>query len=343
MTIKVVQHILGCIAVAAISVPTSMKAAEIPPDTAFCTTRSPVSMTDEWKKQRIRYESKIEKPDLVISLGQQTHPALQDFVQEYAREKGLTIDIQQGTCGVTSRKLVNKSIDLGAFCCPPGESDRLPGLRFHTIGIAPIALVINTYNPIHSVSLTQARNIFQGEVVNWSELPQSQRMENESPPILPVVRLHCKKRPGHWRLLLDTEDKFSPRVFEVGVIPDMITEVSRSTTAIGYETLFMLDVYKDRGELKILQVDEMHPADLQHLIKGEYPIYRTYNLTTWNDGINNSAHAEDLVKRIKQHIEEHGDRYGFIPVSRLKDAGWKFDGDELVAEPDGDIPPGSHL
>jgi phosphate transport system substrate-binding protein len=293
-----------------------------------------IEMEQGWIDQPIKHDEKSGDVDLVVTLGQQTYPALKDFIADYASKHNLRISIEPGSCGVTAKKLRKKTADVGAYCCPPGNTDRLPGIVFHTIGVAPIALVTQPDNPVENLSLQEARDIFSGEIIKWSEVPSEKGMLSDL-KIQPVARLHCKKRPGHWKGLLENQDMFAPNVREVGVIPDMITNVAGNQSAIGYETLYMLDVYKEKGELKALSIDGMHPSDLDKMIDASYPIYRTYSLTSWKDS-SKAAVVAGLIDAIKQHIEAEGDSYGIVPVSKLRSANWKFRGDELVGEPDGD-------
>lgn len=292
---------------------------------------------NDFLSKEIQYNEKVGDVDVVISLGQQTYPALHQVVEDIAREQGIKIDIQKGSCGATAKKLLKKSADIATYCCPPGKTDRLPGLEFHTVAITPIALTTNSVNPVSDVSVSDARKIFQGDYVSWSEVPGFQDATDQltGKKIQPVVRLHCKKRPGHWRLLLDDQDMFSPRVQSVGTIADMIKQVSDNKTAIGYETLFMLKIHRDKGVLKILSIDGNHPDDLNKLLNAEYPLYRTYNMTTWTSENNKNEKARKLLAAIREHIEEKGEQYGFVPASKLRLAGWKFRNDELIGEPDG--------
>jgi len=291
-------------------------------------------MKQDWVDKKVTYDEKNKEADLVISLGQQTYPALHKLVEEMAEKRGINVKIEQGSCGKTAKKVKSKKIDIGAFCCPPMKGDRLPGLEFHTIGIAAIVFVTHPSNPLKNISSFEAQNIFRGEYVQWSEVPSAKKINFAGDDIQPVVRLHCKKRPGHWRHLLKNEDLMSPRLFEVGVIPDMIKQVVDNELAIGIETMYMLRAHKKEGKLKVLTIDDHHPSQETHLLNGEYPIYRTYNLTTWQGEGKNYEMAREFVQEIKEHIESHGENYGFISPSRLKKAGWKFKSDELIAEPD---------
>jgi len=320
----------------ALGLPSAALSEHSPPHgEAFSDPDYVVKMDAEWIAQKVKYDKEVGDADLVISLGQQTYPALHEYVEQYAAEKGIKIVIQQGTCGVTAKRLSNKSINMGAHCCPPGQTDRLPGLKFHTIGIGPIALVTNTENPVTNLTTDEARDIFGGEHVYWSEVPGTEGFKFLSKPIEPVVRLHCKKRPGHWKLMLGNADLFSPRAHSVGIIPDMIKQVSESKTAIGYETLFMLKVHEKKGKVKILMIDGHHPGDLNYAQQGKYPFYRTYNLTSWQNDGKQGELAEDLINNMIQYLENNSEKLGIVPATRLRLAGWKFMGDELIGEPGG--------
>ncbi len=299
--------------------------------TAFDYSNKIVAMPSAWKNKPVTYDNKIQNADLVISFGQQTHPAFNEFVLQYAKKNKLKIVIMKGSCSVSSRRLREKSVDIAAYCCPVAVNDRLPELQIHTIGIAAISLVTHLDNPVSNLTLSEARKIFQGSYSRWSELPSSHGILT-SRKIQPVVRLHCKKRPGHWRALLKNEDQFSPRLYEVGVIPDMLMQVAINPLAIGLETIYMLEVYSSKDKLKTISIDNIQPSDLNQIAKGQYPLYRTYSLTTWKNS-SDSSNALMLIREIEKHIENNSEKLGIIPIKLLKQYGWTFKGDELIAEP----------
>ena len=225
-----------------------------------------------------------------------------------------------------------KSVDIGAYCCPPSKSDRLPGLKFHSLGISPIALIVHPDNPLENVSSKQAREIFSGQTTHWPQL-KNKTTTGFQHRIKPIARLHCKIRPGHWRGLLKDEDQFSPQVFEVGVIPDMISQVSRKTGAIGWEVPLMISFHRVKGLVRMLKIDGHAATDLDYVLTGKYPLYRSYSLTTWNDKTKDNTQAMKLVRHLQQHIEKIHSEISFIPPSQLRSAGWKFHGDELIGKP----------
>lgn len=283
------------------------------------------SMPQAWQQRPIQYAKLPPGTDLAISLDQHLYPALLPLIKGYAQSHKLQIAVEEGTCGISAGALLEKEVDIAGFCCPAGETDRLPGLTYHTLGIASLALLVHPENPVSNVTLRQAQAIYMGEIGNWGVFDSSFNY-----PIETVARLHCKNRPGHWRLILDNEDLFSPTLREVSTIPDMLNVASSHRAALGYETLYMAQ-QDGAGRVKTLAIDGVKPEDSEALLAGRYPFYRNYNITTWSDPQLRKPHAAELLAYIYAHFEEVDPVYGLIPASRLRQAGWQFEGDELVA------------
>jgi hypothetical protein len=299
----------------------------------FAASSRLVEMPADWQSRPIAYDTWAARADLAVTLDQHLYPALLPSIQGHAKKQNIAIAVHEGTCGISAGMLIRKQVDIAGFCCPPGEMARLPGLRFHTLGVAGLAILVNAANPIDSITTEQARTIFQGKIYNWSELKTAAGIRLPDMPIRTIGRLHCKTRPGHWRLLLDNEDLFSPRLREVGTIQDMILHVASDRGAIGFEVLWNIDRYKQKGKVKALKIDGYSPDNPEHIVSGKYPFYRTYNITTWEGaGVRNplaSVLTEYLLKTVNSLDRIHG----IIPASALRQAGWKFKGDELTGQP----------
>jgi ABC-type phosphate transport system substrate-binding protein len=205
-------------------------------------------------------------------------------------------------------------------------------LRFHTLAIASIALLVHPDNPVDNISLEEARRIFSGEISVWSALGRGQNKRIHY-PIHVIGRLHCKLRPGHWRLLLDNDDLFSPDLLEMGTIQDMLGSVSTDPLAIGYETLWMMQHHKRARDAKPLSLDGIRPDDRVALASGRYPLYRVYNITTW-EGAAAKPLAQELVRYLQERMDQLDTMFAMVPASQLRRHGWKFIEDELVDEPD---------
>lgn len=301
---------------------------------SFTDPSQTVDMPEEWIKKPVRYDASAGKADLVITLDQHLYPAFLPLIQAYEKQNNMNIFVNEGTCGISAGMLSRKEADIGGFCCPPAFTDRLPGLLFHTVGISALALFVHPDNPIDNITIDQARQIFTGEIYRWSELESSEGKKGPNLPIQPVGRLHCKLRPGHWRLLLDNQDLFSTTLQEVGAIPDMIAKVASNKRAIGYEVLWNRLRYKDRGSVKVLNIDGYSPDMQPYLVSGKFPLYRVYNLSTWEGNGAASTRARKLVEYIIEQSEHLSEEHNIVPVSRLRQAGWKFKGNELIGEPE---------
>ncbi len=291
-----------------------------------------IEMTPEWERQPIKYGPSTGNADIVVTLDQHLYPALLPLIQKYAKENDLNIIANKGTCGISAGMLSAKTADIGGFCCPPGRTDRLPGLQFHTMGISPISLIVHPDNPIKDISIEDARKIFEGEMSNWSEIKSSNGKYEPGTTIQPVGRLHCKLRPGHWQLLLDSQDLFSMNLQEVGAIPDMVSKVASNKVAIGHVKTWIIKHYSDRGTVKSLNINGASPYNQEDIISGRYPLYASYYLTTWEGKNVENPKAKRLIAYLLKQSDTFEKQYHIIPASRLKKAGWKFKGNELIGE-----------
>lgn len=288
-----------------------------------------LAMPESWMVKRVTRPADI---DLALAIDQQLYPALVPLVQGFARINGIKVALQEGTCGVAAGALADKSADITGMCCAPGPLDRMPGVRYHTIGIAAIALIVHPSNPVRDVELDQARAMFGGKTRSWSDLPVSGVKVGPTSDVRAVTRLHCKPRPGHWRLLLDNENEFAVDMHEVPAIRDMIAEIGASRTAIGYETLWHVAANASVGKVKPLLLSGVDPADGAALAAGRYPLYRVMNITSWH-GPDANPMADKLAAWLVAKAGEIDKSYGIVSAAELRSHGWRFAGDEVIGEP----------
>lgn len=300
---------------------------------AFSDPTVAMEMPDEWVSQPVEHDPTIGKADIVINLNRQVYQALYPLIKEFEKKEGLKVAFTKGTCGISAGMVKKKSADIVMLCCPPGKIDRLPGIEFHTLGIMSLAILVHPDNAVDDVTLDEVRRIFKGEITRWSELDDPQGRPGKNTPIQVITRRHCKKRPGHWKLLLGQSDLFTPKAQEVGAIPDMIQLIVDNPSAIGFEVMQMVREYEEKGPLKALSIGGFSAEDRRHLLSLAYPFYRTYSFTTWQGKGVENPHARRLVEFIMARADGVEDAYGLVTASELRKAGWKFEGNELVGEP----------
>lgn len=288
-------------------------------------------VSDEWVARKVTYPAETAGADLVVTLDQQMHGSLMPLIKEFATERKVKVAVNGGTCGTTSGALQKKEADIGGYCCPPAANDRLPGLKYHTLGIAGLAFFVNPNNPVSDVSLDEARGLFSGDILSWDKL-QDPAVRSHPKDVRLITHIHCKLRPGHWKLLLPTEDMFSPDIEDLTAAPDLLHQVAVDTDAIGFETLAMQRLHADQGKLRELTLNGIAAGDLNALAEGRYPLYRVFNLTTWEGNPSNEL-ANQLVDYLLAEVEKNQGDLFVAPASLLKENGWKFHGNEVVGEP----------
>jgi len=301
---------------------------------AFTPPDKVIPMGAGWAQQGVTHNTP-QPVDLAVALDQQLYPSLGPMIETFAKERGVTIALQNGTCGISSGLLSEKTVDIGGFCCPPGTTDRLPGLKFHTIGIGALALITHPSNPTHNINVYDARALFGNDIRDWSELPMSGYKAGEHQPVRALARLHCKIRPGHWRLILNSEQDFGWDITEVSAIKDMVQQVSVTPGAVGYETLWHINrlAQEDKSLVKVLRVNGTPPDDSDALARGQYPLYRVFNITTWTDKPALSVLGDELAAYLVAQAKHIKPEFAIVSASELRRYGWAFDDAELLGEP----------
>jgi ABC-type phosphate transport system substrate-binding protein len=290
-------------------------------------------MPEEWKKQPIVYATWAEGADIAISINQQIIRPLTPVIEKYAKENGLNIKVNKDNCGISASHNKKKLVDISSLCCPAGEIDRLPDVKFYTIAISPLRILVNKDNPIEDVTLEQARDMFAGKISNWSNLKLPDGKDGPDIFVKPIGRLHCKSRPGHWKHILSDEEMFSMELNEVSSIVEMIYTVAKNPGAIGYEVDWMVKQNEFDDKVKSLKINGYDPDNVSHMLSKKYPLYRSYNLTIWENNENENPKAKKLVEYILKNIGSLDSKYNLIGSKLLKENGWKFLGEELVGEP----------
>lgn len=290
-----------------------------------------MSMPKEWIDKPIKYEKWAEGADIALVLDQHIYIALLPIIQEYAKNNNLKIEVREGTCGIAAGALNKKTVDIVGLCCPPAKFDRLPGLKYQTLGIAALAVLINEQNPIDNVTTEQVRGLFSGKILKWSQLKDKKWNLNADADVHPITRLHCKTRPGHWRLILPSEDFFPINMKDVGTIPDMVSSVSQDKYSIGFESVWPARYYINNGRVKILSINGYNPeSGTENLISSNYPFYEPYHLTIWEGKAERNIKAQRLVEYLITSTDKISKKFLILPVKDLKKAGWRFEGDELL-------------
>lgn len=175
---------------------------------------------------------------------------------------------------------------FGFVCCPLSKEEiENKDLIVYPLALEPIVIMTNKANPVKNLSIDQVRFIFAGKIVNWKEVGGPDK------PIIVVTRLHCKKRPGHWKTILPNKKLFRQKRLNVSSSAEMTQRISDFDWAIGHTGATWV---KDPDlNVKQLTVDNV-TATAQSLKEKRYPFYRQLSAVT------NKQPSDDVLKIIKE-------------------------------------------
>lgn len=211
--------------------------------------------------------------------------------------------------GIKAAKQGTKSREtFGFVCCPLSDEEiEKEQLIVYPLAKEPILILTHDDNPVTNLSQEQARAIFSGKIINWNEVGGPDR------PIVVVTRLHCKKRPGHWKTILPDAKEFRQQRINVKSAAAMVQRVSDFSGAIGHTGATW--EFEADNKVKVISIDGIRPT-AENLANGRYPFYRQLSAIT------NRHPSPDVVKLIKEAqtgpaFRQVAKKYELLPLNPL--------------------------
>ena len=211
--------------------------------------------------------------------------------------------------GIKAAKQGTKSREtFGFVCCPLSKEEvEKEQLIVYPLAKEPVLILAHQDNPINDLSSDQVRAIFRGDLVNWSEIGGPDK------PIVVITRLHCKKRPGHWKTILPNHKEFRQERLNVKSAAAMVQRVSDFSGAIGHTGATW--EFSPEDKVKVLTVNGVKPT-AENLANGRYLFYRQLSAIT------NRQPSADVVKLIKETqtgkaFRRVAKKYELLPLNPL--------------------------
>jgi phosphate transport system substrate-binding protein len=187
---------------------------------------------------------------------------------------GVKVEVSGGgsSTGVKSAGEGTTDIGMASRKIKPSEMDEFPNLKIHTIAQDGIAIVVHPDVGVDGLTLDQARDIFAGEITNWSEVG------GEDKAIVVISREEGSGTRGAFEEMVMGEE--TPIVETALLFPSngaVRTAVSTTPDAIAY--LYFGYLYDSVKALAIDGVD----ATVDNALNGTYPVVRPLNMLTDGD------------------------------------------------------------
>jgi len=214
--------------------------------------------------------------------------------------------------GIKAAKQGTKSREtFGFVCCPLSKEEvEKEKLIVYPLAKEPILILTRKDNPVTDLSIEQVRGIFRGDISNW------QSVGGIDQPIVVVTRLHCKKRPGHWKTILPSHKKFRQERLNVKSASAMIQRVSDFSGSLGHTGATW--EFKPEDNVKAISVGGVRPT-AKNLANGSYPFFRQMSAIT------NRNPSPDVVKLIKEAqtgpaFRKVAKKYELLPLNPLQNS-----------------------
>ena len=195
---------------------------------------------------------------------------------------------------------------FGFVCCPLSQQEiEKENIKIYPLAEEPILILLNKNNPVNNLSTEQVRSIFRGDITNWKDVGGLDR------PIAVVTRLHCKKRPGHWKTILPTAGDFAKKRLDVSSASEMEKLVTNFDTAIGH--IGSTWEFNETSNVKAIKINNIE-ATAESLKNQSYPFHRTLSAIT------NMEPTEDILTTIEQvrygkSFKRIADKYKLLPLN----------------------------
>ena len=204
------------------------------------------------------------------------------FVESYP---DVDIDVQSGgsSLGVKSAAEGTTPIGMASRELKQSEIDEYPDLVEHTIARDGIAIAAHTGVPVDGLSLDEVRQIFAGQIVNWSEVGGP----DES--IIVVSREEGSGTRGAFEEMVMGDSLIADTVLLQPSNGAVKTTVATTPNAIGYLSFGYLD-----DSVKTVAVDGVEPT-VANAQSDAYPVVRPLNLLTLGEPTGLEAAFLDFI------------------------------------------------
>jgi len=207
----------------------------------------------------------------------------------------VTVDVQGGGSSVGVKSAAEGTADIGMASREIKESElaETPELQIFVVARDGIAPVVHPDVDVDEVTMDQVRQIFAGEITNWSELGGSDQ------PIIVVAR----EEGSGTRAAFEEIVMGDSLIVDTAVLQpsngSVKTTVSTTEWSIGFLSFGYLD-----DSVKGLAVDGV-VASLETAKAGEFPVIRPLNMLTMGEPSElAAAFLEYMLSEIGQEIAE---------------------------------------
>ncbi|MBC8570663.1 phosphate ABC transporter substrate-binding protein [Zongyangia hominis] len=216
-----------------------------------------------------------------------------------AKNPDVTVDVQLGGSGAAVTNVNDGVSDIGNLSRALKDEEK-NGLTENTVALDGIAVAVNPNNGVEDLTIDQLKDIFLGNITNWSELG------GKDASIVVVGREAGSGTRDGFEEIVGVKDaaKYQSELNETGQVKNL---VATNENAIGYVSLDYVD-----DSIKALKVGGVAPSEAT-VKDGSYTLQRPFLMVTKGEG---SALAQAfLTFALSDEGQEVAKSIGCIPVN----------------------------
>ncbi|MFP3897357.1 MAG: phosphate ABC transporter substrate-binding protein, partial [Anaerolineales bacterium] len=216
-------------------------------------------------------EEEAEAVQISIAGSTTVQPLAESLAEAYAAENpNVQVDIQGGGSSVGVKSAGEGTVDIGQASreVKDSEKEEYPNLKIYAIARDGIAIVAHPDVAVDGLSKDEVRQIFAGEITNWSEVGGSDAN------ITVVAREEGSGTRGAFEDMVMGESVIADAALLQSSNGAVKTTVSTTPESIGFLSFGYLD-----DSVKALAVDGVE-ATVANADSGEYPVVRPLNMMT---------------------------------------------------------------
>lgn len=202
--------------------------------------------------------------------------------QDYEPDDTKSIVRITGT-GKAYQRLINHNVDM-IFAAAPSKQQQKAAqakglqLNMQPIGREAFVFFVHKNNPVHSLTSTQIKQIYTGEITNWKQVG------GNDDPIRAFQRPEDSGSQAMLRRWMGDQQPMTPIVDDVasgmGGIIEQTADYRNYKNAIGYSFHYFATQMNANDDIRLLAIDGVYP-DVASIRNKQYPIITPfYAITT---------------------------------------------------------------
>lgn len=277
-------------------------------------TDTTIKNTETQKPEPIFTKDTYPKVDASLAI----HPLVDAIAADFlvVDEAGLNYEYTTTRTSEVYHNLIDGKVDV-IFAAEISEEDKQyakdMGVELNIIPATSSAFVfiVNSENPVESLTFEQVQDIYTGDITNWSVLG------GNDAPIIPYQRpIGSGSQTAMLSLVMKEKTIMDPPLEQVqgemGELIDAIAEYDNAENAIGYSYFYYVNTMYKRDTIKMLAIDGVVPT-IETIKSGKYPIYTNGFIVTRSDA------DENTKKWVEAVLGDRGSKIiesaGYVPVN----------------------------